>query len=45
MAPARESFAPDAHNGEVYRRMNAEVYHSIRSATDPIYETAYPIFH
>jgi len=25
--------------------MNTDVYHSIRSATDPIYETAYPIFH
>jgi len=45
MAPSREAFTPDAANGAVYRRMNADVYHSIRSATDPIYETAYPIFH
>ncbi|MEY4340017.1 MAG: hypothetical protein RLZ14_1867 [Actinomycetota bacterium] len=45
MASSREAFMPDAANGAVYRRMNADVYHSIRSATDPIYETAYPIFH
>lgn len=45
MAPPRESFTPDHANGAVYRRMNTDVYHSIRSATDPIYETAYPIFH
>ena len=45
MAPARESFQPDTRNGEIYRRMNAEVYHSIRAATDPVYQAAYPIFH
>jgi sugar (pentulose or hexulose) kinase len=45
MAPAREPFAPDRGNGEVYRRVADTVYHDIRSATDPLFERAYPIFH
>jgi sugar (pentulose or hexulose) kinase len=45
MAPARQTFTPDAANGEVYRRMADTVYHSIRDATDDLFERAYPIFH
>jgi hypothetical protein len=29
----------------VYRRVADTVYHDIRSATDPLFERAYPIFH
>jgi sugar (pentulose or hexulose) kinase len=45
MAGRRESFAPTAANTNVYRRMNNTVYQDIRSATDALYERAYPIFH
>ncbi|MFN6118987.1 MAG: FGGY-family carbohydrate kinase [Actinomycetes bacterium] len=45
MAAPRESFAPDAANGTVYRQMADTVYHSIRDATDTLFERAYPIFH
>ena len=44
MAAPRESFAPDAANGAVYRQMADTVYHSIRDATDTLFERAYPIF-
>ncbi len=45
MAKGRESFLPDAANGEVYRQMAATVYHDIRNHTDALFERAYPIFH
>jgi sugar (pentulose or hexulose) kinase len=45
MTAERESFAPDAANGEVYRRMADTVYHDIRDHTDALFERAYPIFH
>ena len=45
MAKPRESFAPDATNGAVYRRMSQTVYHDIRSHTDALFERSYPIFH
>jgi hypothetical protein len=45
MTTARESFAPDAANSEVYRRLADSVYHDIRTATDALFERAYPIFH
>ena len=45
MSSARESFAPDAANTAVYRRMNESVYQRIRDATDSLLERAYPIFH
>jgi sugar (pentulose or hexulose) kinase len=45
MTKARESFAPDAAHGEVYRRMADTVYHQIRDHTDALFERAYPIFH
>ena len=45
MTRDRESFAPDPANADVYRRMNETVYQTIRSATDPILERSYPIFH
>ena len=45
MTKRRESFAPDASNGAVYRRMSDSVYHDIRDATDALFERAYPIFH
>ncbi len=40
----RESFAPDAANHDVYRRMNVNVYRAIRDATDPILEHSFSIF-
>ena len=45
MDKPRESFAPDAANADVYRRMNETVYHDIRNATDPLLERSFPIFH
>jgi len=45
MTKSRESFAPDPANADVYRRMNAAVYQTIRDATDEILERTYPIFH
>jgi sugar (pentulose or hexulose) kinase len=45
MASARESFAPDDANGSIYRRLSDTVFHDIRSATDPVLERAYPLFH
>lgn len=45
MTRRRESFAPDPANADVYRRMNEAVYQGIRSATDPVLERSYPIFH
>ena len=45
MAKPRESFSPNAANGTIYRRMNETVYQHIRSATDALFERAYPIFH
>jgi sugar (pentulose or hexulose) kinase len=44
MTKDRESFAPDPANADVYRRLNATVYQTIRSATDPLLERSYPIF-
>jgi len=45
MTHGRESFVPDPANAGVYRLMNATVYPSIRNATDPLLEQAFPIFH
>jgi sugar (pentulose or hexulose) kinase len=45
MTGERQRFSPNSANTEVYRRMNDTVYHDIRSATDALYERAYPIFH
>ncbi len=45
MTKSRESFAPNAANTDVYRRMNAPVYQTIRDATDGILERSFPIFH
>jgi sugar (pentulose or hexulose) kinase len=45
MTAPRETFAPDAANGDVYRRMADTVYHDIRTHTDALFERAYPIFH
>jgi len=45
MTKGREAFAPNRANGEVYRRMADTVYHDIRTATDALFERAYPIFH
>ncbi len=45
MTSTRESFAPNRANGAVYQRMSAAVYHDIRTATDALFERAYPIFH
>jgi sugar (pentulose or hexulose) kinase len=45
MTKARESFAPDPANTAVYGLMHETVYHTIRDATDPLLQRAYPIFH
>lgn len=45
MAGARQSFAPNAANSGIYRRMSEDVYHDIRQHTDALFERAYPIFH
>jgi sugar (pentulose or hexulose) kinase len=45
MTGSRESFSPNAANGEVYRQMADVVFHDIRASTDPLYERAFPIFH
>ncbi len=45
MAAPRETFAPDTRNGDLYRAMIDTVFLDIRSATDPLYRRAYPLFH
>jgi sugar (pentulose or hexulose) kinase len=45
MASARESFLPDASSRAMYQRLSDTVFHDIRSATDPVLERAYPLFH
>ena len=45
MTRGRERFAPDRKNADVYRRMNETVYPRIQSATDPLLEQSFPIFH
>jgi sugar (pentulose or hexulose) kinase len=45
MEKPREAFAPNAANTDVYRRMNAEVYRDIRTATDQVLERSWPLFH
>ena len=44
MEKPRETFAPDAANADVYRRLNLDVYAGIRDATDPVLERTWPIF-
>jgi sugar (pentulose or hexulose) kinase len=45
MQSQRETFAPNLENYEVYRRMNEKVYCAIHTATDPILEQSFSIFH
>jgi hypothetical protein len=45
MASEREAFTPAAANTAIYERMNETVYQAIRSATDPLLERSFPIFH
>ncbi len=45
MTGERESLAPNAANAAIYGRMNETVYQSIRTATDPLLERSFPIFH
>jgi len=45
MTRPRETFEPDAVNGELYDRMADAAYHDIRTHTDALFERAYPIFH
>jgi sugar (pentulose or hexulose) kinase len=45
MEKPRETFTPQSGNTAIYERMNAEVYETIRSATDPVLERSFPIFH
>jgi sugar (pentulose or hexulose) kinase len=45
MASTRETFTPNAADGELYRRMLDDVVVDVRNATDPLLERAFPIFH
>ena len=45
MASGRATFTPDMANFSVYERVNETVYRDVRSATDALFECAYPIFH
>jgi sugar (pentulose or hexulose) kinase len=45
MTRPRETFHPNAANGELYSRVAGTVYHDIRTHTDALFERAYPIFH
>ena len=45
MTNGRESFAPDPANTVAYRQLNDAVYQHIRSATDPLFQRSYPLFH
>jgi sugar (pentulose or hexulose) kinase len=45
MSAQRESFTPQVANSSIYLRMADNVFHDIRSATDPVLQRAYPLFH
>ena len=45
MEKPRESFAPNAANTDLYRRLNATVYRDIRHSTDQVLERSWPLFH
>ena len=45
MEKPRETFTPQASSAAIYQRMNAEVYETIRSATDPVLKRSFAIFH
>jgi sugar (pentulose or hexulose) kinase len=42
---SREAFSPDPTTAALYARINETVTETIRDATDPVLERAYPIFH
>ncbi len=44
MEKPRETFRPHPADSAVYQRMNAEVYQTIRAATDTVLERSFPIF-
>jgi sugar (pentulose or hexulose) kinase len=45
MTSPRESIQPIASNVATYAQMSETVFHSIRTATDPIFQRSFPIFH
>ncbi len=45
MERPRERFLPDPARAELYRRIRAGVFRELRSATDPLLQRAYPLFH
>ena len=45
MTKGRQSFAPIPANTAIYSAMNETIYQHIRTATDPLLERAYPLFH
>jgi sugar (pentulose or hexulose) kinase len=45
MAGERESFLPGPAGTAVYARLDDAVYQAIRTATDPLLEQSFPIFH
>ena len=44
MEKPRETFTPDATNAGVYRRLDRDVFRSVRDSTDPVLERTWPIF-
>ena len=45
MEKPRETFQPQPHNTELYRRMNDAVYRNVRQSTDQVLERSWPLFH
>jgi sugar (pentulose or hexulose) kinase len=45
MEKPRETFQPQPHNTELYRRMNDAVYRNVRLSTDQVLERSWPLFH
>ncbi len=44
MEKPRETFQPQPHNTELYRRMNDAVYRNVRLSTDQVLERSWPSF-
>ena len=45
MAPGRQTFTPRTANTAIYQQIANGAYHHIRSATDPLFEQSFPLFH
>jgi sugar (pentulose or hexulose) kinase len=45
MEKPRETFQPQPHNTDLYRRMNDAVYRDVRQSTDQVLQRSWPLFH